>query len=220
VTARLREGRLLAVIVLAASFAVTDGLSAQDHRFHVGVAGTRATNNETEADNRQAGFGASAVARFAGRSWGVEGEVDVRSLSPAEDGSLESLSIRGGAVRGHYAVWRDLRVELGLETRTVDPEFAAQDVAGVLVGLRYEVPLASIASLSIRGAAIPLSWFNGGGQGGIGAAVGLGARARPTGGRWGLFADYDFRRLDREVQGLSVPIQFESVRIGFEWGLF
>ncbi len=205
---------------LVASTTLAHGLDAQQHRFHVGLAGTHATHNETEVDNRQTGFGGSGVARYLAERWGVEGEINFRSLSPAEDESLEGFTLLGGGVRAHYSVWRDLAAEVGLETRAVDPEFAAQDVAGVLVGLRYDVPLASIASLAIRGAAIPVSWFNGGGEGGIGFALGLGARVRPTDGRWGLFGDYDFRRLDREVQGLDVPIQFESIRIGFEMGVF
>ena len=204
------------VIALTAWAAAEVG--AQERRFHVGLAGSHATNNEASADNRQSGFGGSLTARFGAERWGVEAELNVRSLSPSEDETLEDLSIRGGALRGHYGVWRDLDVEVGLESRTIDPELAAQDVAGLLVGLRYEVPFASIASMRIRGAAIPLTWFNGGGDSGIGVAVGLAARIRPTAGRWGLFGEYDFRRLDRSVQGIDVPIQFESVRLGVELG--
>ena len=203
---------------VGAALAGADDARAQERRLHVGIAGTHATNNETEADNRQAGFGGSVTARYAAGRWGVEGEVNVRSLSPTEDETLEDLSVRGGALRAYYGIWRDLDIEVGFESRTIDPEFAAQDAAGVLVGLRYDVPFASIASMRIRGAAIPVTWFNGGGEGGIGVAVGLAARIRPTDGRWGLFGEYDFRRLDRTVQDIDVPIQFESVRIGVEFG--
>jgi hypothetical protein len=215
-----RPGRT-AGVVAALSVALvwsTGDAAAQERRLHVGLAGTRATNNEASADNRHTGFGGSATARYGTDRWGVEGEVDIRSLSPAEDESLDDLSIRGGALRGHYGVWRDLDAEVGFESRTVEPELAAQDVAALLVGLRYEVPFASIASMRIRGAAIPLAWFNGGGDSGIGVAVGLAARIRPSDGRWGLFGEYDFRRLDRSVGGIDVPIQFESVRLGVELG--
>ena len=185
---------------------------------HVGVAGGRVTYNEVAAENRQAGYGGNGVARYVAGSWGVEGELNFWVLAAQEDDALDDLSIAGGAIRVHYSIWRELDAQVSFDSRSMDPELAAQDAAALLVGLRYEAALTSQAELWIRGAAIPLAWFNGGGDAGIGVGLGFGVRVRPTNGGWGVFADYDFQRLDRTVQGLNVPIQFDGVRLGVELG--
>jgi hypothetical protein len=183
-------------------------------QLEIGLSGSRSTLNEVTANNRQAGFGAVGSARWLGSGWGVEGSVSWESLSAQVDDTRTDVGYVGGAVRAHYDVWRSLAVQVGFDSRTADPEFAAQDVAALAVGLLYRVPLAEPARLWIRGAAVPKAWLSGGGDTSIGFDVGFGARVRPPGGRWGLLAEYEFQRIDRTVQEVEAPIQFERLRFG------
>jgi len=204
-------------VTLAMAGAVLVALSprsAAAWQLEVSVAGSRSTLNEASTDNRQAGLGATASARYARPGWGVEGTVAWQSLSPSVDDSRTSVTFMGGSVRGHYAVWRSLAAEIGLDSRTADPEFSAQDVAALMVGLRYETRLAAPAAVWLRGGAIPKAWLSGGGDAGIGVDLGFGVRVRAPESRWGLAAEYEFQRIDRTVQGNSVPLQFERVRLG------
>jgi hypothetical protein len=204
--------------------ALPDALQAQDgatrsRSLFVGVAGARSTYNEVSPENEHSGWGGTATARYQRSKWAVEGEVSWRSLSP-DSGEGESLTLMGGALFGRYDVWRTLAVEAGFDSRTFDPEFGAQDVGAATVGLRYETPLASLATLWVRGAAIPWSSFNGGGEAGLGMALGLGVRAGPADARWRAVVSYDFQRIDRSVDDVDVPIQYEGLRIGIEIAAF
>lgn len=212
---RRRDGfvatRSLGLLALCLAAGAT-GVVGQE-RLSIGLAGARAAHDEVTAANRQEGFGVSGVAVYRGGGWAVEGEITWRTMSPTDD-TRESFTSLGGTLFARYAVWRELDVEVGYSSRSVDPEFVVQDVALVRAGLRYEADLARDASVWIRGAAIPVSWFNGGGGGGLGVAVGFGARAHPFSDSWSVFADYDFERLDRTAQALDVPIQLERFRVG------
>lgn len=206
-------GSLRTVVVAGVLSAASFSAAAAQDRLVVGLAGARAAHDEVAATNRQTGFGVSGVARYLGSGWSIEGELTWRTMTPADD-TREGFTSLGGALFARYAVWRELDVEVGFASRSVDPEFAVQDVAVVRTGLRYDTELARGASVWIRGAAIPVARFNGGGGGGLGVAVGFGARAHPFSDSWSIFADYDFERVDRTAQDLDVPIQVERFRIG------
>jgi hypothetical protein len=149
--------------------------------------------------------------------------VDWASLSLAEstESTLaeESVTRIGGGLRAGRMVWRTLAVEAGFESSTADPEFELQDLALATVGLYYEAPLVRGSEVWVRGGAIPWSRFNGGGDAGLGFALGLGVRVGRSDGRLRGVASYDFRRLDRTVAGGDVPIQFEGVRLGVEYAI-
>ena len=214
---------LLAFVLTAAT--LPGAVQGQDQpaigsrSFFVGVTGALSTYNEVSPENEHSGWGGTATARYERSKWAVEGELSWRSLSSDSD-DAQSLTLMGGALFGRYDVWRALAVELGFDSRTFDPEFGAQDVGAATVGLRYETPLASLATLWVRGAAIPWSSFNGGGDAGLGMALGLGVRAGPAGARWRAVASYDFQRIDRSVDGVDVPIQYEGLRVGVEIAAF
>ncbi|UCC26574.1 MAG: hypothetical protein JSU98_05600 [Gemmatimonadales bacterium] len=184
------------------------------------VQGDRSTFNEALADDRLTGFGAAGSARWDGGTWEVEGEVAWRSMSPAAEDRDGSVTFLSGGVRGRYAVWRTLSVELGWESRTADPQFAAQDLGMALLGLHYGTQLTSLADLWVRGAAIPFSSFNGGGEASIGIGLGMGLRVGPPTAAWRAVLEYGFRRIDRTVRDVDVPIQVEGIRIGVEYAVF
>lgn len=211
-------GRAAALACLLPLSFLAEGAAGQS--LHIGLSGDRSSLNEVRSEDRLRGLGAAGSVRFERPAWGVEGDVSWRSLDAASDGGGESVTLLGGSLRGRYRVWRSLAVEAGFESRSVDPEFSAQDVAMAQVGLHYLAPLARVAEMWIRGAAIPWSTFSGGGEAGLGAALGMGVRAGPAEARWRLTARYDFQRLDRTVRSVDVPIQMESLRIGFEYAVF
>jgi hypothetical protein len=194
--------------------------SAQAQSTYLGASAARSTYNEVSAENRQAGFGFTGSAGYERGELAVEGELHWRSLSPQVDTRRGALTLKAGVVRVRYEVWRSVDFEVGVDSRIMSPEFSAQDAAVVLVGLRHESDLSSVASFWIRGAAVPVSRFNGGGSGGVGLALGFGVRAGPADGTWRAVAVYDFQRLDRTVRDVEVPIQYEGVRIGIEYSVF
>lgn len=200
----------MAFAVLVAGMAFPARGAAQ---LEVAVAGSRSTLNEASADNRQTGLGAMGSVYYHGGVWAVEGTAAWQSLSPTVDDARDPVTFVGGSVRGRYDVWRSLAAEVGLDTRTADPEFSAQDVAALVVGLRYASPLAGPASVWLRGGAIPKAWMSGGGEAGIGVDLGFGVRVRAPESRWGLAAEYEFQRIGRTVRGGDVPLQFERVRM-------
>lgn len=214
----MRGLRWSALVAVIATFPVSAPVSAQST--FVGLSAARATYNEVAAENRQEGFGFTGSAGLKRGKLAVEAAVDWRSLSPKVDAARSSLTLKGGSVRARYAVWRSLDLEAGLETRIMTPEFSAQDAAVVTVGLRHEAELASLASIWISGAAVPVSRFNGGGSGGLGLALGFGLRAGPRDAKWKAALAYGFQRIDRTVRGVDVPIQYESLRLGLEYPLF
>lgn len=208
-----RLGGLVALAAFVASVAPAGAQSV-----HVGAGVGRSTWNEVRASERHRGLGASGEARVAFGSWRIDGRLDWASLSPADTADAgESVTRVGGGLRAGRMVWRTLAVEAGFESSTADPEFQLQDVALATLGLYYEAPLVRGSELWVRGAAVPWSSFNGGGDAGLGFALGLGVRAGRADGRLRGLVSYDFRRLDRTVAGGDVPIQFEGVRIGIEY---
>jgi len=180
----------------------------------------RTTYNELRPEDRLRGFGAAGFVGYERSNWGVDAEVNWRSLSGSDASGGGSVTFIGGGIRGRYRVWRTLSVEAGFESRSVDPEFATQDVALARLGLYYRTPLTSLADVWIRGATIPFSTFSGGGEAGLGVGLGMGVRIGPASARWRAVAVYDFQRLDRTVRGVDVPIQMEGVRIGVEYAVF
>ena len=204
--------RIALAFVLAAGF----GSEVVAQAISAGFAGSRTTYDEVVADNRQNGFGAAIFGEYATEAWAAEGEVTWRSLSPTEPGP-QGLTMLGVSFRGRYRAWETLFAEVGLERRSVDPEFTAQEVGFVSVGLRYESALTSRALVWIRGAAIPVTGFSGGGSGGVGVEVGFGARVQRADSPWAASAAYDFQRIDRTVSELDAPIQLSGLRVGIEY---
>jgi len=203
------------VLLAALGFVIASPVAAQ---LDVGVSVSRSTLNEVSANNRQAGLGAVGSARWAGSGWGAEATIGWQSLHAKVDPGRTDVRYVGGSLRAHYDVWRSLAVQLGFDSRTADPEFSAQDVATLGLGLLYETRLAEPAAVWIRGAALPKSWLSGGGDTSLGFDIGFGARVRPGTAGWGFLAEYEFQRLDRTVGGLDAPLQFERVRVGVFFG--
>jgi len=64
------------------------------------------------------------------------------------------------------------------------------------------------------GAYLAAPKFSGGGSAGLAFEIGLGIGVGPQGGRLRFTTDYDFQRIDREVNGAATPIQSLVTRAG------
>ena len=150
---------------------------------------------------------------------GLEGVAYLASVTSSEETGADFtlIEIR---LQARYALSPAVDVEVGYLRRTIDPEFAAQDVGAFSVGARLHSALASIATMYVRGAFTPIADFNGGGSAGLSYQVGLGFDVGPETARWRIRADYDFQRFGRSVRGTDVPIQLEAARVGVAYRLF
>jgi hypothetical protein len=174
--------------------------------------GAAATNAEVE-DTRQArglGFGVAVRAE--------------RSRLRAEARYLHAALSADFSIQPDYNVdeldltvswfWRPyLAAQVGAARRFVSPEFVAQDVGLIRVGVLSESRLASIAGVWVRGAYVPLSRFSGGGSAGLGLEFGLGVALGDPAARVQAFAAFDYQRIDRDAAG-EAPLQFSVGQLG------
>ncbi len=206
---------LVAAVFVAAL--VPSALPAQ--RVRIAVQAVTATYGETNevATAEGAGIGASLVVRV-GR-FGFDASGYTASLDP-EDPANSSFDVLQGDIRVGVALHPLVALEVGVGRRTIDPDFAAQDVGLFRVGLRSENRLSRLGSVWVRGAYLISPQFDGGGDAGLALELGLGASFGTANGRFRIRADYEFQRLDRDVNVRSVPIELSLARVGIEVGLF
>jgi hypothetical protein len=111
--------------------------------------------------------------------------------------------------------WRPyLALQLGATRRFTAPDFVAQDVGLLRIGVLSETPIARIAGVWVRGAYLPVTRFSGGGGAGLGLEVGLGAEVGSPSGRLRGFVGFDYQRINRNSGAASAPLQFSSGQAG------
>lgn len=207
-----RAGTVALVLALAPGV-----LSAQKVR--IGVHGVAASYSETnEVTNAEGGgIGASLVLRL-GR-FGFDAVGYAAAMDP--EGATEApFDVLQGDVRVSYAITPVIALEVGVGRRTIDPDFAAQDVGLVRVGVLSENRLTRLGTVWVRAAYLVSPQFDGGGSAGLALELGLGAAFGTANGRFRMRVDYEFQRIDRDVNAQDVPLQLSLGRIGIEVGLF
>ena len=118
------------------------------------------------------------------------------------------------AVLGAYR-WRPaLSMQLGASRRFTSPDFVAQDVSAIRVGLLTETPLTTLARMYARAAYLPLRGPAVEGAAAWPCELGLGLSVGARDGRYTGLLEYDYQRIDREVNGEGVPIRSSMVRLG------
>jgi hypothetical protein len=175
--------------------------------------GVVAANGEI-SDTRQArGLG------FGGGAWIVLGKfrVETRGLHAAlradfsiqPDYDVDQIDLTGSWF------WRPyLALQLGAMRRFTAPDFVAQDVGLVRIGVLSETRIARIAGVWVRVAYLPVTRFSGGGSAGLGLELGLGAELGSPAGRLQGFVGLDYQRIDRNAGASSAPLQFSSGQAG------
>ncbi len=204
---RRRAGAALALLALGTPVA------APAQTIGVTAFGVAATNGEI-SDTRQArGLG------FGGGAWIELGKfrVEARALhatlradfSIQPDYDVDQIDLSGSWF------WRPyLALQLGATRRFTAPDFVAQDVGLVRIGVLSETRIARIAGIWVRGAYLPVTRFSGGGSAGLGLELGLGAEVGSPGGRLQGFVGFDYQRIDRDAGAASAPLQFSAGQAG------
>jgi hypothetical protein len=143
--------------------------------------------------------------------------VHVEGASTAAD-VTEAFDIVQSELQLRMQVRPRIGVEVGMLSRTMQPEHAAQSMRAWRAGGVFLQPLAPGADVTVRAAYLAATDFGGGGAAPFGFDVGLAVSYGPGAGRVRLTAEYDFQRVDRRTtvgdMRVDVPIQNATARIG------
>lgn len=190
---------------------------AAGQTFRGAVHGVAVRHNEIDAALSATGFGVGGVVgarrdRLAIEVRGYWAEID------PDDEDAASFRVIQGDVRVSFLLLRALAFEVGAGRRAIDPDFITQDVGLFRAGLLSEYALTRTASIWARGAYLIAPQFSGGGSSDLSVEVGLGTAFGFGNGRFRVIGEYEFQRIDREVERREVPIQVTVVRVGLEVG--
>jgi hypothetical protein len=185
-------------------------LSAQIVR--VALAGAAATNGEVAATREAKGLGLGGSVQVDLPRVRIEARVlhaALRADFNIQSGyNVDQLDLTGSWF------WRPyLALQLGAGRRFMSPEFVAQDVGLVRVGLLSETRLARLADIWVRGAYLPFTRFSGGGSASPGFELGLGAGIGSREARLQGFVEFGYQRIDRHAAA-DAPIQFSAGQAG------
>ncbi len=203
-----------ALTIVLASFVAAP---AAGQTFRAGVHGVAVRHNEIDAALSATGLGAGGVlgarlGRIAIEARGYWAQVD------PDDEDAATFRIIQGDVRVSFLLLRALAFEVGAGRRAIDPDFITQDVGLFRAGFLSEYALTRIASVWARGAYLIAPQFSGGGSSDLSVELGLGAALGLANGRLRVTGEYEFQRIDREVDRREVPIQVTVARVGVEIG--
>jgi len=210
---RTHVGLLTAALAIGATF------PAAAQEWEAAVYGVAATNGEVERvrQARGLGLGAQVSARF-GR-WSVQARGYTASLR-ADFSVQPDYALDGVDLLGAYS-WRPyLAIQAGAGRRFVRPDFVAQEIGVLRVGVLSQTRVARLAQMWARGAVLPLARFSGGGSSGLGLELGFGTRIGNPLSRWVFMVEYEYQRLDRTVDArdpvgrIEAPIQTSVARVG------
>jgi hypothetical protein len=166
-----------------------------------------------------AGTGIGLAGSYRTGRFGVFAEGMLTSLKSGDNAVTESsYDVQLWDLRATYRLIPGLDAVVGAQARRVRPEFEAQDVGLLRIGLASDAQISRLADLGVRAAWLPHSRFNGGGDAGFGFEVGLGVTVGRADARYRALMSYDFQRIDRTVNGVDVPIQMMIARLGFQMG--
>lgn len=121
-------------------------------------------------------------------------------------------------VRVSYAINPLLSLEVGGGRRYVDPENVAQEVGVIRIGVLSENQLNRLADVWVRGAYLADPRFSGGGSADLAFEFQLGVGVGTANKRFRFHAEYEFQRIDREVDSTAVPLQMSVARVGIAFG--
>jgi hypothetical protein len=208
----MRHGVYASILMLI----LVGPLTAQK-TLRVGVHSVGMTYTEVSESSRSQGVGGAATLAIRWRRFGLEGLAIKTHLVPDND-ELEPYDFVQWDVRFNYWIAPIFAIEIGGEWWGIDPEFAAQEVGTGRVGFVSQYALARISEIWVRGAYLVNPRFSGGGEAGLAVELGLGVAVGTSNGLFRVQAESDFQRIDREVNGIDVPIQLTQARLGVVFG--
>jgi hypothetical protein len=182
-------------------------------QLEVSAYGLAASNAEIDRTRQARGLGLGAA---LGLDFGRY-RVDVQALTASLDADFSiqpDYALHELSLLATYR-WRPaLSFQLGAGRRFTSPDFVAQEVGVIRVGLLTGTTLSSIGRIWARAAYLPLTHFSGGGGSDLALELGMGVALGPINSRVNGIAEYAYQRIDRGVNGRSVPIRFSDLRAG------
>jgi hypothetical protein len=208
----IRSAVAVATLLLLSAVSV-----AAQKTLRVGVHSVGMTYTEVNAAKRSEGVGGAATLALRWRRFGLQGMALKTRLIPDND-EFEPYDFVQWDVRFDFWIAPIIAIEVGGEWWSVDPEFAAQEAGAGRIGFASQYSLARISEISVRGAYLVNPRFSGGGDAGLAVELGLGVGVGTSNGLFRARAETNFQRIDREVNGIDVPIQVTQARLGVEFG--
>jgi hypothetical protein len=199
---------------LALAAGLPGAAGAQTIEFHLEAVGLTYQEVREGRDALGTGGGAGIVLRVKRFSLDVRGYT--AEVEPDSGGA--GYDFRQIDVRASYRVNPFLAVEIGGGRRYVTPEFASQEVGVIRIGVLSENDLTQLAKVWVRGAYLANPQFSGGGTADLAFEFGLGVAVGTANGRFRVRAEYEFQRIDREVDAANVPLQLSLARAGIAFG--
>ena len=207
----MRAGVLVGVAIAAA---LPGSAAAQTFEFHVEAVGLTYQEVREGRDAVGKGGGAGIVLRV--KRFGLDVRGYTAEVEPDSAGA--GYDFRQIDVRASYRFSQFLALEVGGGRRYVTPEFATQEVGLLRIGVLSENDLTRLAKVWVRGAYLANPQFSGGGTGDVAFEFGLGVALGTANGRFRVRVEYEFQRIDREVDAASVPLQLSLARAGIAFG--
>lgn len=212
-------------LVLAGLALLPLGVSAQRLQLNAGAHAIFGDYKETAAALHYQGGGAGFWVGLTKGKLSADGAFAGLSYKPVDDGlGFEDFKATQLDARLRYYIASGISAEVGMTSRKMDPEFAAQSASAARIGLRAFYLLGPGASLAVRGNYLAGGKFSGGGKAAFGLEVGLGLSVGATNGRWRVTADYEFQRFNRTTTPsgtgteANVPLQQALARLGAALG--
>jgi hypothetical protein len=187
---------------------------AQTIEFHLDAVGLTYQEVREGRDALGTGGGAAIVLRVKRFAIDVRGYT--AKVEPDSGGA--GYDFRQIDVRVSYRINPFLALEVGGGRRYVTPEFATQEVGVFRIGVLSENDLTQLAKVWVRGAYLANPQFSGGGTADVSFEFGLGVAVGTANGRFRVRAEYEFQRIDREVDAAKVPLQLSLARAGIAFG--
>lgn len=207
--------RTCALFLLLLGVVVVVRLEAQT--FRLKLDGVSLTYQENREGRQAVGAGGGAGVELRIKKLRFDGRVYAAKMEP-NDPDEATYDFAQVDVRAGYAVTPFLTVEAGGGRRYVDPGFAAQEVGFFRLGVASENELNRLSSGWVRGAYLVDNRFSGGGSSDLAFELALGVGVGTANGRFRVHAEYEFQRIDREVNAADVPLQLSLARFGVAFG--
>ena len=174
---------------------------------------------ETFSDLHYTGSGFGGYVTASHKKLAIEAAYGRVAYDPASDGTAATgFTATQFDARARYYLAGPASFEVGVTSRSVDPEFTAQAAGAARVGVRLSQRVDPAVGLILRGNYLPAARFSGGGTSAFGLELGLGVMGDLARGHLRLSADYEFQYFNRETDDgsgpVAVPIQQAVLRFG------